>query len=421
MRRSVESPTVAIDDLRDDWRYTSLLVSGGHFMSHFHFLAFPPLFPLLKSDLGITNAQAGLIVSIIAVATFLQAPLGAVVDRVGGKQVLVVGLTLTSLGVGLAGLAPSFPVLLLFVLVSGVGQATFHPSDYALLNAATVEKKKGRAFSLHAFAGFLGFAASPLVIGTMGVRYGWQPALLVAGALGLVYALLVVLALPAVYLEAIQDDAMAVEDGGRDDLRRSIGIDRESFVAGLRELLRPAVLTVFLFFVGLTVAENGVRTFTSVLVVDSFGLPTAAANTTLTMFFALAAIGILVGGVLADRFRAHRIIVVALAVAAVLTWIAVSGLLPVTELATVSVFSAMGFTVGTVFPSRDRLVSATSSAGSAGKSFGFVFSGQSLADLVGPVVLGYVIDTAGAGPAFVVIGGAFLVTAMFALVAAPEG
>lgn len=396
--------------IRDDPELTVAVVSGGHFLSHFYLLAYPPLFPLLKPDFGINNVQAGLIVSLISLAALLQAPVGGVVDRVGARRTFLLGLAVTSLGVLLSGLSGNYLALLAFVLLSGLGQATFHPADYAMIDAVTDEATKGRAFSAHVFGGFVGFAAAPLVVGTLGVAYGWAPALLVAGAIGLVYAAAAAVVLEPVYLRHLEHESADAAGAGAGSLRED-----------LAAVLRPAILAVFLFFLVLAMAEKGIQAFTSVLVSDAFALGTAVANTTLTAYFAFASVGILVGGVLADRYPPQRVILAALAVAAALTWLVVSGLVSSAALPTVGLFAGMGIATGLVYPSRDRLVTAVSSAGSTGKSFGFVFTGLSLGGLLSPVLLGVVIDASGARAAFAIVGGCFLLATVIAFVAAAAG
>ena len=43
------------------------LLGGGHFYSHFCILALPPLFPLLKADLGVGYAALGTVIAVVAV------------------------------------------------------------------------------------------------------------------------------------------------------------------------------------------------------------------------------------------------------------------------------------------------------------------------------------------------------------------
>src|SRR6516165_4325411 len=75
------------------------LVSTAHWVSHFHMLVLPMLFPFLKPALGVGYIELGFALTIFAVVSALtQAPTGYLVDHFGARKVLLIGL-------GLGGLA----------------------------------------------------------------------------------------------------------------------------------------------------------------------------------------------------------------------------------------------------------------------------------------------------------------------------
>ena len=87
--------------------------------------------------------------------------------------------------------------------------------------------------------------------------------------------------------------------------------------AGLRVLLAPAVLLCFAYFTLLSVAQVGLQTFFPSAAVAAFGVSIGAANAMLTGFLVAAALGVLAGGIVADRFPRHELVVgIGLAVAA---------------------------------------------------------------------------------------------------------
>lgn len=379
------------------------LVTGGHLLSHFYLLVFPPLFPVLRADLGLTNVEIGLVMSALSVGTILQLPVGELVDRTGAKRVFVAGVAVTAGGVALAGLGvAAYWSLLVGALISGVGQAAFHPADYALLGAATEGDREGRSFGIHTFGAYVGFAAAPVVVAGIAGVAGARAALVVVGLAGIVYAGLAAVALPPIYrdreLATVDPDPEAATDGaGRRSLRE--------------DLLRRDVLAMFAFFVVFVAAAKGVQTFTNVLTVDAYGFGAGVGNTALTAFFAAAAIGILAGGYLADRLPPKRVALATLLGGAVLITLVVTVVAPLGPPFAVAGFGAVGFTVGLVYPSRDRLVSRATAAGGTGRGFGFVFSGVAIGGVVGPAALGWTVDTAGAVVAFLVVAALYAVSA----------
>jgi MFS family permease len=389
--------------MRTQTRRVVGLVTGGHLLSHFYLLVFPPLFPVLRADLGLTNVEIGLVMSALSVGTILQLPVGELVDRTGAKRVFVAGVAVTAGGVALAGFGvAAYWSLLVGALISGVGQAAFHPADYALLGAATEGDREGRSFGIHTFGAYVGFAAAPVVVAGIADVAGARAALVVVGLAGIVYAGLAAVALPPIYrnreLATVDPDPEAATDGaGRRSLRE--------------DLLRRDVLAMFAFFIVFVAAAKGVQTFTNVLTVDAYGFSAGAGNTALTAFFAAAAIGILAGGYLADRLPPKRVALATLLGGAVLITLVVTIVAPLGPPFAVAGFGAVGFTVGLVYPSRDRLVSRATAAGGTGRGFGFVFSGVAIGGVVGPAALGWTVDTAGAIVAFLVVAALYAVSA----------
>lgn len=378
------------------------LVTAGHFLSHFYLLVFPPLFPLFRAELSLSNAQLGLIIAVLSAAMVLQVFVGEVVDRVGAKRVFVAGLATTALGVFLAGTASSYLALLAFAGLSGLGQSAFHPAGYPLLETVSDPDRVGKNFSIHTFGGYVGFAVAPLVVGALGFAYGWRIALLAVGSVGLAYAVVAAFALRPVYRANMDADS------SEERTERPSESVREVF-------FRPVILAMAAFFTLVTMASFGLQSFTTILAIDGFQLTEATGNTALSVFFAATAVCVLVGGVLADRYRPTRIIVVATTVAALSIFAVVADVVPITRLAFVAFFGLSGGAYGLSFASRDRLVSTYAASGSTGRSFGFVFTVSAIGQLVSPVLLGLVIDFSAAPIAFAIIAALFLLSGVVVL------
>ena len=367
------------------------VVSGGHFLSHLYLLALPPLFPLLAPAFGVDTARLGLSVSLVYLALLLfQVPTGGLVDRIGGERVFVGGLLLTGLGTALVSLATSYVTLLAFAFLTGVGQSAFHPADYALLDAAT-EHEEGKSFGVHTFAGFVGFAAAPPLVGALALATDWRTALFAVGAVGVLYGGFAHLTLGDVHRRKLSavSTTTAVED--------------RSLRSGLALLRHPVVLGMFVFFVVVTVADTGVQTFTTLFVVRSLDYSTTVGNTALTAFFAAVAVAVLVGGVLADRYDSYRILVWSLVCAAAVLWAGLAVGLATWSL--LLVWGGAGFCFGLALPARDRVTNALSGAGGTGWSFGVVYTGLPLGGFLAPALLGFVADRAGPTLAFWLVGG----------------
>src|ERR1700758_1247987 len=132
-------------------------ISTAHWVSHFHLLVLPMLFPFLKAQLGVGFIELGFALTVFAVVSGLtQAPLGYIVDHIGARVILLLGLTLGGLSFIMLGLHLSYSWLIASAVLLGIANSVYHPADYAILSEQMDAKRMGRAFSVHTFAGFVG-------------------------------------------------------------------------------------------------------------------------------------------------------------------------------------------------------------------------------------------------------------------------
>lgn len=389
------------------------IVFGAHFLSHVFLLAFPPLFPLLAREFGLSTTRLGLLVTAIYVPTLLfQLPIGDVIDRIGARRVLVTGITVTALGITLAGFAPNYPMLLACAFLSGMGQSVFHPADYALLDTVTDSSTEGTAFSIHTFGGFAGFAVAPLVIGSLALTISWEIALIAVGLVGVGYAVIVHLTVEAVHTRAVRarkadnsESSSNADESARDTIKALVTFTR-----------RFKMLLVFGFYLLTMMAFVGLQSFTTVLAVDTYGFDESTANTLLTVHLTATTVGVLGGGPLADRLSVRDVLIVMLLSAALGVWTLVATGVP-SFLVTGGLLSIVGLLIGLSLPSRDKFANVVADPGAVGKSFGFFFTGLSLGAVISPVLLGAVIDRFSPRVAFLLVG-VFLVTAVTVVVLA---
>ncbi len=351
------------------------LISVGHFFSHFYILALPPLFPVLARDLSIGYGKLGLALAALNVTTAIfQAPIGFLVDRYGPTAILIAGQAVFAGAIAGVGLVDGFPELLALMALAGLGNAVYHPADYAILASRVSDARMGRAFSVHTFGGYLGFAAAPVCIVTFAAWFGWRPALVLSGSLGLVLALIMI----------AMRGLITVEERQLRPQRRSVGHD-------LRLLTSPPMLLALLFFTLLAATQGGFNAFTVVFLEEVYGLSLVAANLPLTVFLFASTLGVLIGGWVADRTRRHALVAglcfVAITVAAVLI---AETRLPLVLVALL--FAVAGIPAGLVAPARDMLLKAVTPPGATGKVFGFVTTGYNIGGFLAPPLFGLIID-----------------------------
>ncbi|HEY2752579.1 MFS transporter [Phenylobacterium sp.] len=151
----------------------------------------------IKNDLRLTDTQMGALGGIYfaAVYTILGIPIARVADKHNRPWVMTISLTLWSGFTVASGLARNYAVLAFARAGVGIGEAGCSPTAHSLLADYFPAHRRATALAIYSMGISIGTLLGMAIGGIVAEHYGWRAAFMVAGAPGLVFALLAILTL----------------------------------------------------------------------------------------------------------------------------------------------------------------------------------------------------------------------------------
>lgn len=351
------------------------LVGLAHSSSHFSHLILPLMFPVFIKAFGLSYSALGFVMSVFFFISGVgQAGSGFVVDKVGARPVMFVSLLILAAGCFWTTNAQGYQDLIIVAILLGLGNCSFHPMDYTILNQRVSAKRIGYAYSAHGLTGNLGWAVAPVFMVGITQISNWQTAFFCAGLVFLVIAGVLI-----VYKESIltqpQIKLKIAETGEHTSI-----------------LKLPMVWWCFSFFFFSTITLAVVQNYSVIILQSLYSVSLQSATMTLTSYMLCAAAGMLSGGFVAAKWptQSDQVVATCMAVAALLialcasTWL--SGLWAMVFLA------ATGFALGIGGPSRDIMIRNATPKGATGRVYGVVYSGLDAGFAVAPTLFGYFMD-----------------------------
>ena len=334
-----------------------------------------PIVPAIQSNLGVSESNAGLIITTHGALIVLVSPLaGMLIDRWGPRRPLIFGLVLYGLGGGAGLFIDSFGPLLASRGVLGVGVAFVYSSISVLIYNLYSGQQMNRVLGLRSSANSLGAVVWPLVGGGLGTL-SWQ------APFG-VY----LIAIPLGLLAVVTVPNVAV--GGDGDNVETTALD--SLWAVLRA--RPALLGVYLLYFVANALLYSIVVFYPPL------LSTLGVESSATISLYLAANG-LAGGLsaaLSDRLLArssrHALVVVALVL-----WVVSLATAAVADslLAAIPGVVGFGLGLGLVFPMAFGWIEALAPADRQGQLSSYLASAGYTGQFLSPIIFGPVVGVFG--------------------------
>ena len=152
----------------------------------------------IKIDLGLADWQLGLLTGLAFALfyTFLGLPIARLAERADRAKIVSVAVGVWSLFTVLCGFAGNFLQLLLARIGVGVGEAGCTPPAHSLISDITPAEKRSSAIAFYSMGIPLGSLAGMALGGLIADSFGWRVAFFVAGAPGVILAILAWFTLP---------------------------------------------------------------------------------------------------------------------------------------------------------------------------------------------------------------------------------
>lgn len=144
--------------------------------------------PLVKKDLGIDDAQMGILFSCFFIGYCLFCFLGGWgADRFGPRRVYAWAASIWSLFCGATALVTGFGHLLIVRMLFGIGEGPMGTTTNKSIANWFPRQEVGRAVGFTNAGQPLGAAIAAPIVGLVGLNFGWRIAFIVIAALGFIW------------------------------------------------------------------------------------------------------------------------------------------------------------------------------------------------------------------------------------------
>src|SRR5260370_7593333 len=151
----------------------------------------PPL-PLLRQQMGVTDAQLGSLQTwLLVVLAIASLPSGFLADRFSRTRIIAGGVAFWSLATIACGFAPTFLLLVVLRALIGVGEASYAPAAQSMISDSFPHERRPLAQSIFASAILLARAAGQSFGGVAGELHGWKYTFIIVGFVFMIPGLLV--------------------------------------------------------------------------------------------------------------------------------------------------------------------------------------------------------------------------------------
>ncbi|MGY8526010.1 MFS transporter [Paracidovorax citrulli] len=334
-----------------------------------------PLLPRMAEDFGMSISATASLVIAFTLALSISAPVTTVLTgRFNRRDTLIAAMAAFTVANLIAALSTGFATLIASRLLMAVAAGLYVPNANALAGAAVAPNRRGRALAIVSGGMTIAIALGLPLGSVIGQAFGWRATFLTVTAMGAV---------------AILGIALGVDRQAGAEMRvASIG---ERLTVVTQRDIRGLLAVTLLW----SIAAYCAYPYIAPYLASVLGFGDRGVGATVSLWGVFAALGVMTGGTLNDRFGSPRVVRVSLLLLAGSFWMLAvcaflapgAALLPV--LAAIAIW---GFSVWSFFPAQmARLIGAGSpqqASVSLSLNTSTMYLGFSIGSAIGAGILG---------------------------------
>lgn len=345
------------------------------------------LFPVVISLFGLSVFEVGVLVAVgYLVNVIVQPIVGRFAEKADAKKLLALGISVISFSVISFVPSTGFSTLLASVVLLRIGTSFFHPVGVSAITWTYAGKRLERALGFQSAFGNFGILIVFLAAAPLYLVLGWKSTFFGLGAVGFAVALITLLAL------------------GRISTKRFSGVEqgRDS----PNEKPNHGRFGIPIFFIVAGFASGGsfalILNFANIFLEGRNNLSTSEANLLVSVWIAAAFVGAIVSGASQKRFDRLALLSLYFFLPSVLVVLLV--LVDNIGLVTLSLLLT-GFTISGTYPLTQAELSdyLGREESKKGRSFGVLFSAQTIGASVMGLIGGYLSEVLGLAHSFDVV------------------
>ena len=376
----------------------ALMVGVGHGATHWVAATFYLLLPWIKETLQISYTNAGILVAVFHLASFLVNFASGALTDITGKRVLIQSgsLTLGALALGGTSLAWSVIPLALMIAIIGATNNAWHPAAISFLSERYPDNR-GYALAVHALGANVGDSIAPLMVGAVLGMLSWQDTALVSTVPVFVVAF---------WIWTVLSRHETISPAETKETRKVPYLSELKIMFRQFELLGLSMMSGFR-----AAAQVGLLMFVPLYLTDVLEAGPMMTGVGFSLMQLGGVLSSPVAGAWSDRIGRRPIVVGGLALSTlVIAFLAIAG----SQILFVSGIAFLGFVLYGVRPVVHSWALDLTSKTMGGTVISLVFGTQSLFSIGIPVLSGMVADLFGLQRVFWLLAGLILVSNLIA-------